>query len=225
VVLRRDLPSPLAPESDDEKAPPDPKTAADAKPAGDGKPAGDAKPASPAADRVDLEGIGQRIIALPVAPRAYTSLVPGKSGVVLVGETAAANPTQPGPPQRTLYRFDLATRKEEKVAEGLTSFHVSHNGEKVLLRQQTRWTIVPTMTPPKPGEGALKLDGFEVRVDPRAEWAQMYHEVWRGERDYFYSPQFHGLDLKAAEARYAPYLAAAGFGADVVFGEVLGDSP
>ncbi len=111
------------------------------------------------------------------------------------------------------------------MADGLTSFHVAHNGEKVLLRQQARWTIVPTMTPPKPGEGALKFDGFEVRVDPPAEWAQMYHEVWRGERDYFYSPQFHGLDLKAAEARYAPYLAAAGSRSDVmyVFGEMLGE--
>jgi len=219
VVLRNDLPSPLAPESDDEKAPPETQPAADA------KPAAEPKPASPPADRFDLDGIGQRIIALPIAPRPYTSLVAGKSGVVLVGETAPPNPTQPGPPQQTLHRFDLATRKEEKVAEGLTSFHVSHNGEKVLLRQQTRWTIVPAMTPPKPGEGALKFDGFEVRVDPRAEWAQMYREVWRGERDYFYSPQFHGLDLKAAEARYAPYLAAAGSRSDVmyVFGEMLGE--
>ena len=219
VVLRKDVPSPLAPESDDEKAPSDPKAAADA------KPAAEAKPASPPVDRVDLEEIGQRIIALPIVPRSYTSLVAGKSGVVLVGETAAGNPTQPGPPQRTLYRFDLATRKEEKVAEGVTSFHVSHNGEKVLLHQQARWTIVPAMTPAKPGEGALKFDGFDVRVDPRAEWAQMYHEVWRGERDYFYSPQFHGLDLKAAEARYAPYLAAAGSRSDVmyVFAEMLGE--
>jgi tricorn protease len=223
VVLRNDLPSPLAPESDDEKAPPETKPAADAKPS-DAKPPADPKP-SGQPERIDVAGIGQRIIALPIGARAYTSLVAGKSGVVLVGETAPPNLTQPEPPQRTLYRFDLATRKEEKVADGLTSFHVARNGEKVLLRQQARWTIVPTMTPPKPGEGALKFDGFEVRVDPPAEWAQMYHEVWRGERDYFYSPQFHGLDLKAAEARYAPYLAAAGSRSDVmyVFGEMLGE--
>ena len=178
AVLRKDLPSPLAPESDEEKTPPDPKAASDA------KPPSDAKPAGPAADRIDLDGIDQRIIALPITARAYSSLVAGKSGVVLVGEMPLRNLAQPAPAQQTLYRFDLSTRKEEKVAEGLTSFHVSNNGEKVLLHQQSRWTIAPTMTAPKPGEGALKFDAFEVRVDPRAEWAQMYHEVWRGERDF-----------------------------------------
>ena len=38
---------------------------------------------------------------------------------------------------------------------------------------------------------------MEVYVDPRAEWKQMYHEVWRIERDFFYDPHFHGLDLQA----------------------------
>ena len=45
-----------------------------------------------------------------------------------------------------------------------------------------------------------------MRVDPRAEWKQMYHEVWRIERDFLYDPNFHGLDLKAAEKKYEPYL-------------------
>jgi len=47
---------------------------------------------------------------------------------------------------------------------------------------------------------------MEVFVDPRAEWRQIYHEVWRIERDFFYDPGYHGLDLAAAEKFYAPYL-------------------
>jgi len=43
-------------------------------------------------------------------------------------------------------------------------------------------------------------------VDPRAEWRQIHHEVWRIERDFFYDPGYHGLDLAAAEKFYAPYL-------------------
>jgi tricorn protease len=217
VVLRNDLPSPLAPESDDEKAPSEPKPAAD-------RPAAPPS-AAPAADRIDLDGIQQRIVAMPIPPRPYTSLVAGKAGVIFIGDTAPPNLTQPGPPQQTLYRYDLTARKEEKVAEGLSGYAVAYNGEKILLHQQTRWTIVPAMTPPKPGEGALRLDALDVRVDPQAEWRQMYHEVWRGERDFFYSPQFHGLDLKAAESRYLPYLEAAGSRSDVmyVFAEMLGE--
>ncbi len=45
---------------------------------------------------------------------------------------------------------------------------------------------------------------MEVYVVPRAEWEQMYHEVWRIERDFFYDPHYHGLDLAAAEKRFRP---------------------
>ena len=76
----------------------------------------------------------------------------------------------------------------------------------MLYRQGDDWFLVGTGAPAKPGDGALKLDGLEVRVDPRAEWRQMYREVYRIERDFLYDPGFHGYDLKAAwdEARAVP---------------------
>jgi len=52
--------------------------------------------------------------------------------------------------------------------------------------------IVSALTPLKPGEGTLHLAGMQVRVDPKAEWRQMYHEVWRIQRSFFYDPHFHG---------------------------------
>src|SRR5260370_21520113 len=76
----------------------------------------------------------------------------------------------------------------------------------MLYRQGRGWFIAATAQPVKPGEGALKLDGMEVYVDPRAEWKQMYHEAWRIERDFLYDPGHHGIDLKAEEPRYLPYL-------------------
>ncbi|MDE2108982.1 MAG: PDZ domain-containing protein, partial [Gammaproteobacteria bacterium] len=35
---------------------------------------------------------------------------------------------------------------------------------------------------------------------------QMYREVWRIERDFFYDPHYHGLDIAAAQQRFAVYL-------------------
>jgi tricorn protease len=71
----------------------------------------------------------------------------------------------------------------------------------------------------------LKTDEMEVRVDPRREWEQMYHEVWRIERDFLYDPGYHGLDLKAAERRYKPYLSgvAARHDLNYLFTEMLGE--
>src|SRR5262249_36411547 len=66
---------------------------------------------------------------------------------------------------------------------------------------------------------------MEVYVDPRAEWDQMYRETWRIERDFFYAPNFHGLDLQATAKKYEPYLASLAHRADLnyLFQEMLGE--
>ena len=202
MVLSKDDPSPLAPESDDEK---------DKKEAGkDKKDAGKEPPKV----KVDLEDLDQRTLALPMPAKNYTGLVAGKAGVVFVLEGPAVLPLDspqddPGPAQ-TVHRFDLAKRKPEKLLDGAHSVAVSDNGEKLLYRQKDNWFLVGTGAPPKPGDGALKLDGLEVRIDPRAEWRQIYHEIYRIERDFLYDPGFHGYDLKAVWEKHAPYLEALG---------------
>ena len=86
------------------------------------------------------------------------------------------------------------------------------------------WFLVPSEKAPKPGDGALKADGLEVWVDPRAEWRQMYRETWRIQRDFLYDPGAHGLDLAAAEKLYAPFVDGLGGRDDlnVLFEEMLG---
>jgi tricorn protease len=66
---------------------------------------------------------------------------------------------------------------------------------------------------------------MEVRVDPPAEWRQIYHEAFRLERDFFYDPSFHGLDLKAAERKYEAYLPGVASRADLnyIFQEAMGE--
>src|SRR5262249_28299540 len=66
---------------------------------------------------------------------------------------------------------------------------------------------------------------MEVWVDPAAEWKQMFAETWRIERDYFYDANYHGLNLKAAADRYAPYLASVNSRSDLnyLFQEMLGE--
>jgi len=258
VVLKKDLPSPLAPESDEEKVAeekpaedkrdgdkPDGKPAAeeksaagdDTKAAGADKPAEQpVEPAKPAAApgkpgaeppkvEIDLEGITLRIVALPVPARNYVSLVAGKAGALFLMEAPAFDPYQPGPGAATVHRFDLEKRKEEKAFDGVSFFTLSANGEKALVRQGPRWSILPAMMPGKPGEGGLNLDRMEVWVDPPVEWRQMYREIWRGERDFFYSPQHHGLDLARAEKRYAPFLDAvvSRWDLNYLFNEMLGE--
>jgi tricorn protease len=243
AVLKKTDPSPLAPESDEEKAADEkPDKPAD-KPTDEEKKAGERavdkagaageqseKPAAkkePPAVVIDIDGIGQRILALPVSERNIAGLVAGKANVLLIAEAPLVTRAMPtsGPMALTVQKYDLEKRKLDKVVEGVNAFDVSANGEKMLYRQQQSWFIASTTQPVKPGEGKLKTDAMEVRIDPVAEWNQMFREVWRLERDFFYDPNHHGLDLKATAKKYEPYLKSVAHRADLnyLFGEMLGE--
>ncbi len=241
AVLRKDLPSPLAPESDEEKAAAEPKPDAP-KPAEPAKPEppkpGEKAPPSagpkpPEPVKIDFDEFEPRIVALPLPPRQYVDLQTGKAGIIYLIEVPppqapAPAPTTgppPPPPGNTVVKYDLNTRKTDRAVENVQAFDVSANGEKMLFRQGPRWVIAATATPLRPGEGTLQTAGMEVQVDPQAEWKQMYKEVWRGERDFFYDPGFHGLDLKATEKQYEPYLSAVASRGDLnyLFSEMLGN--
>ena len=229
VVLAKSDASPLAPESDDEKKKDDSKKE-DAKK--DDKDKSAEKAAEKVDVKVDLEKIGQRILALPMPQVRYEALEAGKAGVVYAIERGPRIPDSPS--LFTVHRFDLSKRKTDVVIGGVKYFQVSFTGEKKLYQQDDKWTIAepPPMPdaadgpPPKPGnEKALKTQDLEVRADPPAEWKQMFHEVWRIEREFFYDPHYHGLDLQSAEERYGVYLDGLASRDDLnyLFTEMLGN--
>jgi tricorn protease len=253
VVLSKDDPSPIAPQSDEEKGAAKPDVpggvAADEPPADEGGKdkqmgKGADKKKEPVKVKVDLENIDQRILALPsgqVPARDYAGLAAGKAGKLFLLESVTVS----GRPRfipggLTVHCFDLDKRKTEKLAEGLSGFQLSDSGEKMLYRQggvpaglggpggsdapAAHWFIASTAAPVKPGEGMLKLDEVEMQVDPRAEWKQMYRELFRIERDFLYDPHAHGLDLRATEAKYRPYLDGVASRAELnyLFNEILG---
>ncbi|HUJ21145.1 MAG TPA: PDZ domain-containing protein [Bryobacteraceae bacterium] len=233
MVLPKDQASPLAPESDDEKPVDDKKKDEDK------KKDGDKKEEKKVEVKIDFDNIGQRILGLPMPPRRYAALLPGKAGVLYALEAPAPSPAMfdGGGPTFTVHRFDLGKRKSDVVVGGVKTFDVSFNGEKMLYQQGDKWFITApkpmadgheSAPPPPPGggsEGPLKTEDIQVKVDPRAEWKQIYHEVWRIERDFFYDPNYHGLDLKAAEKQYEPYAAKVSSRRDLnyIFTEMLGE--
>lgn len=223
AVLRRDLESPVKPQSDDEavKKTPDasdePTPVASAKPSASPAPTATKKPAAAkAATTIDFDGIRQRIVALPVPEANYVALAAGKAGQLFLTAAPLAK-NDPGPTRLTVSKFDMTTRKATPFASGVSAFVLAASGEKALYAQNRHWFVVPTTKPAEPGSGALDTSGMEVYIDPRADWKQMYHEVWRIQRDFFYDPHYHGLDLVAAEKRFEPYLASVSSRSDLNF--------
>ena len=215
IVLKKTDSSPLSPESDEEKI---------ADPSATPKPPA-AKP-EPVAVTIDFDRIGQRIVTMPLPTRNYVGIVAGRANNFYLAEAIPASGTTPGPPSTAVHKFDVEKRKAEKILDNTTGFIVSANGEKMMFGQTgNRYTIASTVTPMRPGEGVVNVGDMGVAVDPRAEWRQIYNEVWRIQRDFFYDPGLHGLNLAATKAKYEPFLSGIASRSDLnyLFQEMLGN--
>jgi tricorn protease len=231
VVLSRDGTSPVPPESDEEgkKKGDDAHKDNDAQKPGEkqeaskgsrrepgARPPNDAAkpPEKPKPTVIDLAGIDDRILALPIPPRNYIGLKVGKTGVLFLaeGKPAGRSSSEEGPPIRSLWRFTTEKRQTEEVLSNLSGATLSFDGEKLLYSREDNWFLTPVAdlkagsadgSPGKP----VNNGGMWATIDPRAEWQQMYRETWHIQRDFFYDPHLHGLDLSRIQARYQPYLA------------------
>jgi tricorn protease len=231
ATLKKGTPSPLAKESDEEKgevAAKDEKRD-DKKDDGKGAKPGDKtaegkdgkaakKPPEPVV--IDRDGIGLRIIDLPIHPAEISNLQAGSAGQIFFQRTADD--------KTSVQRFDFKDRKTETIVPEADDYYVSFDGKKILFKQKEAlqkespqkesWSIVassgkkpdakegPDGKPKEGSDGKLKLDAIQVRVDPRAEWPEIFDEAWRVNRDYFYDPKMHGRDWGAMKAKYSPFL-------------------
>ncbi|MCJ7682627.1 MAG: PDZ domain-containing protein, partial [Candidatus Aminicenantes bacterium] len=194
VVLPKGEISPLVKESDEVKVKED-----EDKKAPVGK---DEKKAEKAVD-IEFEGIRFRILDLPVPAGNYYNLKAGEEGMLYFLEGPADGDSSPG--DTKLHRFNLNTREDEVLGTGIGAFDLSFDGKKLLYSQRGSFAVVPAGKI-KPGDGTLNIGAIQVKIDPRSEWPQIFDEAWRINRDFFYDPNFHGVDWPGMKKKYTEFL-------------------
>lgn len=226
VVLAKNEPSPLLPESDEEAA----RSAAQAS----GAPRADSTSAASAARRtpadstadanavrsarratvIDFDGIQQRIVAVQdVALRNYTELTAGPAGTVFFLEPIPATGTGAagggGGNSSTLHRYELRTRRAAPFAQNVSQYVISADNQKLLYRTSGAnaafFLVDAGKAAPAAGTGRMNAT-LRAHVDPKAEFQQIFDEGWRNERNNLYVPNMHGTDWKADKAMYEPLL-------------------
>jgi tricorn protease len=241
LTLRADLPSPFAPQSDEAgKKPDEPADKDQAKPGEKDK-----KEAEDVIKnfRIDLAGIDNRVAALPIPPANIAKLQAGKDGVYYstVPASGLSGPL-PGE-QAAIHVYDMKERKDTVLLAGVSSFALSFEGSKLLYagsraggdeddedpgpRSRTFGIIdaKPSASPHKVGDSALNLSSLDMRIDPPAEWKQMFNEAWRQERDFFFEASMNGVDWPKERDRYAallPYVADR-YDLTYLLGEMIGE--
>ena len=164
--------------------------------------------------RIDLDGIQQRIVPLAIPPGDYANLLPGSSGTFFFTEA----PSTPGGGAYHLRQYRLADKKSRTFVDGISAYAVSADTKKLLFgTPDDHWSMVGTDEPPKAGDGALAVDSFEMLLDPREEWAEIFRETWRTQRDFFYDAKMHGNDWKAIYDKYLPLAKSVQHRADLAY--------
>ena len=200
AVLAANGKSPLLPRSDEES----PKATV-------AKTEADDKTATVKPVQLDLIGIQDRIVGLPVAERNYSRLSVASDGALFYLELpqSGASNEPPGSDTRnsaSLYRFDFKERKPALVQQGISDYQLSGDGKKLLLVSlPNRLQLADAVAKPEPK--ALDLSQVRSFIDPAAEWQQIFNDAWRMQLEYFYDPALHGINWQGIYDKYQPMLA------------------
>ena len=183
--------------------------------------------AKPASDvLLDFDGIESRVARVPVEPNNYAGLA-AKAGHLIYIVSPASYYGRAGDGASAIRIFSFKDRKESLLVDGSGGYALSADGSKLLTRIGGPGGGF-VLTDAVVGGGTRKpvsTAGLYVDRVPEQEWRQIFNEVWRRYRDFFYVPNMHGFDWEAIRRQYEPLLGHVAHRSDLnyVIGEMIAE--
>ncbi len=191
MALRRDVKHPFPPESDEVTV------VATAPGAGrDRSPSGPTDVPAPATLTIDFDGLAARVARVPLEADNYGGLTAKKGHLLyVVGPGFYYGRQSDRKPSLRLY--SLKDRKETTLVDDAAGYALSSDGSKVLVRAGGAFTLHDATPAGANAKKSVSTAGLMVDRVPVEEWRQIFDEVWRQYRDWFYVPNMHGYDWAA----------------------------
>ena len=167
--------------------------------------------AGASAMKVDIDGIGDRIVRVPVPGGNYFNLYSDGERVYYFTRTG-------------MKMYDLKNRKEETIGE--PAMMVDPAGEKAIFFKDDQLYVTDIPKGKVALDKPVDLTNMKITVDYPQEWAQIFDEAWRAFRDGFYLENMHGKNWKAIKEKYAvllPYVKTR-LDLNYVIGEMIGEA-
>ncbi len=216
LALRKNLDNPFAPRNDSASHEDKDKDGADKdteKKHGDDSGKEKQKPAADINDHIDLDGLTQRSVRAPIDADNFNWLAVTHKAILYVTADAQYYGRE-GASKPKLKAWTFEDRKSKDVYEGVDDISLSGDGDVVLVRNDKAFKQI-ALGADKPEAKDVKTDGLFARVEPKAEYAEIFREVWRRYRDHFYVTNMHGYDWASLRAKYEPLLAYVGDRSDL----------
>jgi len=192
LALNRDAPNPFAPKDTEEPGL-----------NGDGHNSENSE-SGEKGTRIEFDGLMQRLIRLPVDNANISGLAVVEGGLVFVESDAWFYGRGPERQPR-LRMFKFEDREVVDFPSGLQLVDVSADGKRLLARQGNQWQVFDVAREGREPT-TVATSGLQTTIDPVAEWATAFDEVWRRFRDFFYVENMHGYDWEALREAYRPWL-------------------
>ncbi|WP_133000120.1 S41 family peptidase [Luteimonas arsenica] len=163
--------------------------------------------------RIAVAGLAERLYEVPVDAGNYRALAAGDKQLFVLDQSSRAGAM---PVLRSIaYRAERA--RIETLATQVAQFALSADAKTLFYRTAERdgpgrLYLVPVADklPGDLGQHQVRVDDWRLAVDPAREWAQMFDDAWRMQRDYLFDPGLRGQDWAAIAARYRPLVARVG---------------
>ncbi len=118
----------------------------------------------------------------------------------------------------------LISAKKKTIVDDADAYQISADGKKILVANKNSYSIVD-VAPDQKLDKKLPINQLEMTVNPKEEWKQIFNDVWRLERDFFYDKNMHGVDWKEMKKRYGALIenAVTRFDVNYIIGELIAE--
>jgi tricorn protease len=219
VTLLKETLSPLFPKNDSIAVKKDEESKGDDKNSDEKK---DSKKDEPKVKevKIDFDGFEERAVILPPSAGNFGKIATVSDKLIFhrVPNSGSADKKKP------VMFYDLDKREEKTIVDDADAYQISADGKKILIAKQNSFSIVDVAADQKLDK-KLPTNQLEMTVVPKEEWKQIFNDVWRLERDFFYDKNMHGVDWKEMKKRYGALIENAVTRSDVNFiiGELIAE--
>ncbi len=151
---------------------------------------------------IDRNGIIERIAEAPIKAGNYRGLAVSKKAIYLMSSSTGVNAST----NLSVVKIGNEDVKMKTMVEGVRSFSLTGNGEKLLVRKGSSFYMIGAGTGKVSDLNSSKvnLNGWKFAITPQEDWKQLFTDAWRMERDYFYDKNMHGVNWSAMYKKYFP---------------------
>lgn len=192
---------------------------------GDGDKSKDKKTADAKPVKIDLDGLMQRTVAVPIPSDNIGALAatPGHIYYMTFPDQTIEGPLSGE--HSALHVFDMEKRKDTTLTTDLGGYELSADGKTALINTQDGKFAFLDVSAGDAKPKDLDTSHMLTRIDPVAEWNEMFHMAWRLDRDFFVNRDMNGVDWNAVQTKYARLLPLMGHREDLnyLIGEMIGE--